>query len=203
MKFLAPVSWRRRQPSSMPPPQVGHGVGAHREAEFDQHLVDLLRQGAFDQEPLRLHAARAQHAVADEAVADADQHRDLVDLARHGHRGRDHPSAVLAARTISKSRMTLAGEKKCRPITDLRPRRHGRDLVDVQRRGVGGRGSRLSWRTCRASEKSPSSGSMFSYTASMMRSASRHPSSLRLGVISAMRLSMSAGVRPPRAAVFS
>ena len=45
---------------------------------------------------------------------------------------------VWSARTTSTSRITLAGEKKCMPDHRLGSLRHRRDLVDVQRAGVGG-----------------------------------------------------------------
>ncbi len=52
--------------------------------------------------------------------ADADQHGDLAaDLAGQLHAECSITSleSVVCARTISKSFITLAGEKKCRPIT--------------------------------------------------------------------------------------
>ena len=64
---------------------------------------------------------------------------DLADLAgRAPSRWRSRPCAVFSPRTISSSRMTLAGEKKCRPITSSGRVVAERDLVDVQVRGVGG-----------------------------------------------------------------
>ena len=44
---------------------------------------------------------------------------------------------VCFARTISSSLITFAGEKKCRPMTACGRLVTDRDLVDVQRRGVG------------------------------------------------------------------
>src|SRR6185503_11797225 len=70
--------------------KVAHRERAHREAVVVDHLVDLLREGAFLHHVGRLHAALAQHAVADEALADADQHRDLADPLAEGHDGGDH-----------------------------------------------------------------------------------------------------------------
>ena len=45
---------------------------------------------------------------------------------------------VFAPRTISSSRITFAGEKKCRPMTASGRFVAARDLVDVQARSVGG-----------------------------------------------------------------
>jgi hypothetical protein len=72
---------------------------------------------AFEQQLFRLLAALRQHAVADKAVADADHGRHLRDLARDRHGVVSASGAVLSARTISHSFMTLAGEKKCMPST--------------------------------------------------------------------------------------
>ena len=44
---------------------------------------------------------------------------------------------VAVPRTISSSRITLAGLKKCRPMTSDGPRRRRGNRVDVDRRGVG------------------------------------------------------------------
>ena len=46
--------------------------------------------------------------------------------------------AVSLPRTISSSFMTLAGEKKCMPITSPRPLGEAAICVDVEIRGVGG-----------------------------------------------------------------
>jgi hypothetical protein len=46
-----------------------------------------------------------------------DQHGDLADLLGDLHRVASTDRAVLSPRTTSSSFMTLAGEKKCMPIT--------------------------------------------------------------------------------------
>ena len=52
--------------------------------------------------------------------------------------------ALALPRTTSSRRMTFAGLKKCMPMTSARPPRGGGDLVDVERRSVGGEdGARL------------------------------------------------------------
>ncbi len=47
-------------------------------------------RGAFLQQELRLAAVLEDHAVADEAVADADHHRDLLQLLADRHGGGEH-----------------------------------------------------------------------------------------------------------------
>jgi hypothetical protein len=86
-------------PADVDPGQVGHLERAHRHAEVDMHLVDLGRGGAFQQQLGRLRLARDQHAVADEAVADARHHGDLLDLLCQRHGGDQHVVGGLAPRT--------------------------------------------------------------------------------------------------------
>ena len=67
---------------------------------------------------LGLDRARAQHAIADEAVADADDHRHLADAPPEAIAVASVSGAVLCAAHDFKSRMTFAGLKKCMPRTD-------------------------------------------------------------------------------------
>src|SRR6185295_9166909 len=60
-------------PADVEAGEVAHGERAHREPEIRQHLVDLVRRRAFQNQLLGLQAALVQHAVADEAIADAHQ----------------------------------------------------------------------------------------------------------------------------------
>src|SRR5882724_883207 len=57
---------------------VVHGERAHREAPFLQRAVDLLRARALIQHEQALLDVLLEHAVADEAVADAGDHRHLL-----------------------------------------------------------------------------------------------------------------------------
>ena len=97
----AHVAWQSRRLSLADAPahvvagHVAHREQAHRQAEFDQDLVDLLRQGAFLDQEVGLLEIAGEHAVADEAVAYADQHRHLAQRAAELHGRRDH---VLGAR---------------------------------------------------------------------------------------------------------
>ena len=82
------------------------------------HLVDLLRQRALLEQEAGLAEVAVQHAVADEAVAHAGDHADLLDGLRTSFIAVASTSfEVLAARTTSSSFITLAGLKKCRPST--------------------------------------------------------------------------------------
>ena len=82
-------------------------------APFEHHALGLAR--------IAFH-----HAVADEAVADARQHRRLAQRPRELHGGRDRRGEVCRVRTTSSSGITFAGEKKCRPITSA-----GRAVADA------------------------------------------------------------------------
>ena len=62
-------------PADVDAGEVGHLERPHRHAELDMDAVDLLRRRAFEQQLGRLDLPRHQHAVADEAVADARDHR--------------------------------------------------------------------------------------------------------------------------------
>ena len=84
-------------PADVDAGEVGHLERAHRHPELDMDPVDLLGRGAFEQQVGRLDLARHQHAVADEAVADARDHRDLLDLLGELHRGDQHVGRGLRA----------------------------------------------------------------------------------------------------------
>ena len=88
---------------------------------------------------LHLAAVGREHAVAHEAVAHAGLHADLADPSwRSPSTVAITSLAVFSARTISSSRMMLAGEKKCSPTTSCGRLVAGGDLVDVEGGGVGG-----------------------------------------------------------------
>src|SRR5881409_1265422 len=130
-------------PLADPPAHVEAGEVAHRErphgkSEIVEHLVHLLRERALENEPLRLLAALVEHAVADEAIADADQHRDLADAPADAHRRRDHGLRRLGAAHDLEELHDVGGGEEVHADDALRPRGRPRDLVDVERRGVGG-----------------------------------------------------------------
>jgi hypothetical protein len=97
--------------------EVGHLVGAERKAEGAHRGVDLRHRGAVLQHLVGGLAVGHEQAVGDEAVADLGPHRDLAEAAGEVQRGRHRVGGGPAPTTISRSRMTFAGEKKWRPIT--------------------------------------------------------------------------------------
>src|SRR6185503_2695506 len=56
------------RPADVVAGEVAHAEWAHREAEFLERLVHLLRRGAFLDQEERLAQVLLHHAVADEAV---------------------------------------------------------------------------------------------------------------------------------------
>ena len=80
-------------------------------------VVDTPRRLAFEHHALRLARVALHHAVADEAVADARQHRRLAQRTASSIAVRMACAELACRRTTSSSGITLAGEKKCRPIT--------------------------------------------------------------------------------------
>ena len=127
-----------RAPADIEAGEIAHRERAHRHAEFGHHGVDLLRQRAFEQQLLGLLAALGQHAVADEAVADADHRRHLGDLARdRDRRGQRIRRGLRRAHDLAQlhdvgRREEVHAEHVLRTLGLLR------DLVDVEIGGVGG-----------------------------------------------------------------
>src|SRR5439155_13863132 len=81
-------------------------------------------------------AARVEHAVADEAVADADEHRHLSDAPAHGHRRRDRGLRRLGAAHDLEEPHDVGGGEEVHADDALGPRGRPGDRVDVERRGV-------------------------------------------------------------------
>jgi hypothetical protein len=104
---------------------------------------------------------------------------------------------VFAPRTTSSSRMTLAGEKKCRPMT-ASGRAVSAAITSMSSRLVfdariaPGLATASSWRNTSCLT------AMFSNTASMIRSHGAKSWAARLGVSKAIACSTSACVRRPR-----
>src|SRR5712691_9818643 len=91
-------------PADVETGEVAHGERAHGQAEVGEHLVHLLRRRALQQQALGLLGALVEHAVADEAVADADQHRHLADLSPDGHgRGDRRLRRLLSAHDLEQA----------------------------------------------------------------------------------------------------
>src|SRR5262249_31759326 len=69
--------------------EIAHRERPHGEAETLDDAVDLLGCRALLEQELRFRAVVHEHAVADEAVAVAGEHRDLAEGARERHDGRE------------------------------------------------------------------------------------------------------------------
>ena len=129
-------------PAHVEPGEVAHLVRPHRQAEVVHDAVDLLGQRALLEEEVRLAAVGVEHAVADEAVADADQHADLAEGLRQPHDGGDGLARGPGAAHVLHQRMTLAGLKKWVPMTCS-------PAATWRRRWRRRRGSRCWWRGSR------------------------------------------------------
>src|ERR1700733_1552378 len=78
------------RPADVEAGEIGHREWAHRQTEVDKYPIDVPRLGAFENELRRLALTLSQHAVADEAVADADHDPNLADLRRELRDARKH-----------------------------------------------------------------------------------------------------------------
>ena len=126
-------------PADVEAGEVAHRERAHRQAEVVEHAVDVPGHRAFEDELLRLALALRQHAVADEAGADADQHGDLADLACASCIEVAITSlAVLVAAHDLQQPHHVGRREEVQADDVLRPLGHRGDLVDVEVGGVGG-----------------------------------------------------------------
>src|SRR2546425_2360178 len=133
-------------PADVETGEVPHRERTHREAEVVEHAVHLVRQRALEDDLLGLDPALVQHAVTDEAVADADEDRDLVDAAADGHGGGDRRLRRLRPAHVLEQLHHVGGAEEVGADHALGPARGRGDLVGVERggvrgqHGVGGRG---------------------------------------------------------------
>ena len=84
--------------------------------------------------------------------------------------------AVWRPRTTSSRRITLAGLKKCSPITSCGRRVKSRDVIEIQGRGIGGENARPASGTPSSVSNTCRLTSMLSNTASITKSTSRNGS---------------------------
>ena len=129
-------------PADVEAGEVAHRERPHREAEVVEHAVDVPRHRAFQHQLLRLALALRQHAVADEAGAHADQHRDLADLLGELHRGGDDFLRGLVAAHDLQQLHDVGRREEVQADDVFRPLGHRGDLVDVRGRRCWWRGSR-------------------------------------------------------------
>ena len=118
--------------------QIAHAERAHGHAPFLHGLVDLRRRGAFFQQKSGNAAVVLDHAIADEAVADAGDHGRFLDFLRHLHHRRHD---ILGGRRAAHHFEQLHDIGRAEEVhADHVLRTFGEigDLVHVERRGVGG-----------------------------------------------------------------
>ena len=120
------------------PRHVEHSAGPHGETECGQRAIDVLRQRAFLHQAIGLPQIGIEHPVGAEAIADPHDDTDLADRARERHRGRKHRGIGLDAANDFKKPHDMRRTKEMQPDDVLRPRRHCRDRIDIERRGVAG-----------------------------------------------------------------
>ena len=125
-------------PADVEAGEIAHRERPHREAERRQRAVDLLRQRAFEQQPLGLdRRARAACGCRQSRGRRRPPPAPCRSCAPTDIAVASTSGAVSAPRTISSSRITFAGLKKCMPSTVCGPRGDCGDLVDVEIGGVG------------------------------------------------------------------
>src|SRR5258708_12238651 len=106
-------------PAHVEPCKVADAKRPHGKSELLDRLVDLLRQRAFLEQEARFPEIAVQHAVADEAVAHARHHTDLLDRLRQLHGGRQHiPGGFLNPQKIPR---LLRAQKKTPTATPSTP----------------------------------------------------------------------------------
>ena len=129
---------RLGRPADVEAGKIAHRERPHRHAEVGQHAVDRPWRRAFENELHRLALALGQHPVADEAVADADDHPDLADLGRERCDCRLGPISRSCAAHDLEQPHHVRRREEVHAEHVLRPLGHRRDLVDVEVGGVRG-----------------------------------------------------------------
>src|SRR6185369_10563084 len=116
---------------------VVHGEDSHRHAPLLQRAVDFGRRGALQHAALGFAAVRIHHAVADEAIAHLRDDAGLPDPLGQLQR-RDHDvGRGLRGLDDFQQLHHVGGTEEMQSDDVLRAPGHGRDLVDIQGRGVG------------------------------------------------------------------
>ena len=112
---------------------------AHRHAEVVEGLIHRCRRRAFFDKELRLAHVGNHHAIADKSPAVADNNADLSQLLRERQRRSDNLFAGLRAAHNLDEPHDVRGAEEVQADDALRSRRCRGDLVDIERRGVGGK----------------------------------------------------------------
>ena len=129
---------------------LDHGLGTDVDARHVQHParphcqpqafdrgVDLRWVGAFHQQVLGLSHIRLDHAVADEAIADARDRRNFLDPARQLHHRGQHLGRGLRAANHFEQSHHIGGAEEMRAQHVGGPAAGFGNFVDIERRGVG------------------------------------------------------------------
>ena len=124
-------------PADVQAREVTDAKRPHREAELFERLVHLLRQRALHQQAVGGGTVLGEHPVADEAVADAGDDADLLDLLSHRHAGGEHVLRGLVAAHDLEQPHHVGGAEEMQANHVLRALGEAGDRVQVQRRGVG------------------------------------------------------------------
>ena len=123
-------------PADVEAGEITHRERAHREAELEEHVVDLGGGGALHQHAVGFGAAHEQHAVADEAVADPHHHADLADPLADRHRRGDHGVGRRIATHVLEEFHHIGRREEVHTDHRLGAAGDGGDLVDIEGRGV-------------------------------------------------------------------
>src|SRR5579864_2520485 len=118
--------------------KVAYRERSHGETEALHHPIDLLGCRALLQQELGLRAVVHQHAVADEAVAVAGEHRNLSERLAESHDGCDRLRRARGPAHVLQQLHDVRGTEEMRANHLLRTRGAGGDRIDVEGRGVGG-----------------------------------------------------------------
>ena len=115
---------------------VEDAENAHRHAPALEHGVDAPRRRAFEHHALGLAGVPFHHPVADESVADAREHGRLAQRPRQFHRRRDRRGRGPRRAHDFEQRHHVRRREEVQPDHVFRPRDRGRDLLDIEGRGV-------------------------------------------------------------------
>ena len=126
------------RPANVVARQVAHPEGAHGEAKFLNGFVDLGGGAAFFDQEAGLAAVLLDHAVADEAITHARDHRGLFDLLADGHHGGHDVFAGLGTTHDFQQFHHVGWAEEVHAHHVLWPLGEVGDLVHIQGGGVGG-----------------------------------------------------------------
>ena len=120
---------------------VEHREDAHGHAPFLERRVHLARRGAFQHHTLRFARIAFHHAITDEAIADARQHRRLAQRLGQVHGSADALGARGLGTDDFEQRHNVRRREEVHADDVLRTGHSRGQFVDVERRGIGGQHS--------------------------------------------------------------